>query len=413
MYKNETLDAHFWGRDSRMKSRIAHSAVPTFKYKVTRYLLEKEVVMNWSTLNKCILMLFLGSLMHVIWAIWKSVVLLTPELWRWVNLALLKQQLVINLFGLFVFIGMIGICHYFRKQDWTRRYMPYIAVATFVVSLCRDGYLVGVLSPATMVTYISLLTVGLVLFERRIVYSALIPATLYLVSCGYLSFFGQLTYAPLFLLTDFPYKNGFWVLSMLFFIVPILLTCLVLFEILLSQWRYREALIAHLSQVDPLTNTFNRRSINQCLEQLNHKQAPSYAVILVDLDHFKQINDEHGHHKGDEALVQVCHVLAGHIREQDVLGRFGGEEFILVLKQATAHQAKQVAERCRQAITQIELYDEHNQPIHFTASFGIALSHHNTPYEKLLSQADQALYQAKAYGRNQVVLYQPLEPAAS
>nr|WP_306670184.1 MULTISPECIES: GGDEF domain-containing protein [unclassified Acinetobacter] len=250
-----------------------------------------------------------------------------------------------------------------------------------------------------MVTYVSLLTVGLVLFERRIVYSALIPATLYLVSCGYLSFFGQLTYAPLFLLTDFPYKNGFWVLSMLFFIVPILL----------SQWRYREALIAHLSQVDPLTNTFNRRSINQCLEQLNRKQASSYAVILVDLDHFKQINDEHGHHKGDEALVQVCHVLAGHIREQDVLGRFGGEEFILVLKQATAHQAKQVAERCRQAITQIELYDEHNQPIHFTASFGIALSHHNTPYEKLLSQADQA----KAYGRNQVVLYQPLEPAAS
>src|SRR5690554_3041841 len=106
-----------------MKSRIAHSAVPTFKYKVTRYLLEKEVVMNWSTLNKCILMLFLGSLIHVIWAIWKSVVLLTPELWRWVNLALLKQQLVINLFGLFVFISMIGICHYFRKQDWTRRYM--------------------------------------------------------------------------------------------------------------------------------------------------------------------------------------------------------------------------------------------------------------------------------------------------
>ncbi|MGX9609212.1 hypothetical protein [Acinetobacter sp. T63] len=188
-----------------MKSRIAHSAVPTFKYKVTRYLLEKEVVMNWSTLNKCILMLFLGSLMHVIWAIWKSVVLLTPELWRWVNLALLKQQLVINLFGLFVFIGMIGICHYFRKQDWTRRYMPYIAVATFVVSLCRDGYLVGVLSPATMVTYISLPTVGLVLFERRIVYSALIPATLYLVSCGYLSFFSQLTYAPLLLLTDFPF----------------------------------------------------------------------------------------------------------------------------------------------------------------------------------------------------------------
>ena len=136
-------------------------------------------------------------------------------------------------------------------------------------------------------------------------------------------------------------------------------------------------------------------------------------MLLVDLDHFKQINDEYGHHKGDEALVQVCHVLAGHIREQDVLGRFGGEEFILVLKQANVHQATQVAERCRQAITQIALYDEHSQPIHFTASFGIALSQNNIPYEKLLSQADQALYQAKAYGRNQVVLFQPLEPVAS
>ena len=112
---------------------------------------------------------------------------------------------------------------------------------------------------------------------------------------------------------------------------PILITCLILFEILLSQWRHRERLIQHLSQIDPLTNTFNRRRISQSLEYF-HQQDPHnpYAVVLLDLDHFKNINDQFGHHTGDTVLIAVSQKLGLHLRESDVVGRFGGEEFILI-----------------------------------------------------------------------------------
>ena len=122
----------------------------------------------------------------------------------------------------------------------------------------------------TMIAYICLLTVGLVLFKRKIIYIMLIPATSFLVFSGYLSFIDVMPYSPLFTINGKLFYNGFWLFSMLYFIAPILVTCLILFEILLSQWRHRERLIQHLSQTDPLTNALNRRSINQSLDELHH-----------------------------------------------------------------------------------------------------------------------------------------------
>lgn len=389
-----------------MKPIFSPKHIISFKEKIAKYLLEDGGVMNWSVLNKCILMLILGSSVHMIWIIWKVLVLLSPEVWPWVNLPLLKLQLKMNILMLTIFIGLIYTCSIWRKKAWVKQYLPYISVGTLVISLCRDGYVVGVLSPATMITYMCLLTVGLVLFKRKIVYCALIPATLFLLVCGYLSLQGQISYGPLFHLDTLPYQNMFWVLSMMYFIVPILITCLILFEILLSQWRHREKLIQHLSQVDPLTNALNRRSINYVLEKLERKPSTSYALVLIDLDHFKRINDQYGHDKGDETLIQVSQVLSQIIRDSDVVGRFGGEEFILILNHSSLEQAQIIAERCRHAIQQLHLCSDSGQIIPVTASFGIALSSHSLNSQQLLSQADKALYAAKASGRNQVKCYQ-------
>jgi len=389
-----------------MKQTFSPNLSSSFKEKIAKYLIEDEVVMNWSVLNKCILMLILGSLVHVIWIIWKVFVLLSPHVWHWVNLPLLKLQLGLNILTLVVFIGLIYPCSVWRKKPAVQQWLPYVCVAIFVISLCRDGYIVGVLSPATMISYISLVTVGLVLFKRKIVYYALLPATLYLITCGYLSLQGHIPYAPIFYLNSLPYQNMFWVLTMMYFIAPILITCLILFEILLSQWRHREKLIQHLSQIDPLTNALNRRSISDCLEKLERKPTISYALVLIDLDHFKQINDQYGHDKGDETLIKVSEVLSQIIRDSDVVGRFGGEEFILILNQSSLEQAKIIAERCRQAIQQLNLISDLGESIRVTASFGIALSNTQLRPQQLLSQADKALYEAKACGRNQVKCYQ-------
>ena len=378
------------------------------------FLVKKSAIMNWSTLNKCILMLVLGSLIHISWIIWKVYILLNPEVWIWVDMHLIYTQIVMNCISLSLFILMIYICHRWAKKAYIQRYLPYFAVGVLVVSLCRDGYLVGVFSPATMISYVCLVTVGLVLFNRVIVYAAMIPATLFLFAAGILGFFNHIPYGPLFYFHGMtPYENGFWILSMLFFISPMMLTCLVLFEILLSQWRYREQLIRRLSQLDPLTNLFNRRSINRYLHQFDLNQDKSYAIILIDLDHFKSINDRFGHHKGDEALVLVAKSLALHVRESDVVGRFGGEEFILLLKNTEQAQAVNIAERCLKSIEKIELYTDQQQAIAMTASFGIAISDPSIRPQQLLTNADQALYAAKAAGRNCIRCYADVNLSAS
>lgn len=388
-----------------MKKNLPPNPLTLLKAKIAKYLLEDEVIMNWSILNKCILILILGSLVHIIWIIWKSFILLSPNLWNFVHLPLLKLQLKLDILFYCLLILMLFPCAYWHKKRWAQQWLPYLSIGILVLSLCRNGSMIGVLSPATMVSYVSLVTVGLVLFNRKIVYYTLVPVTLFLILSNYLSLQGQINYAPLFNLSTSPYQNKFWVSSMLYFIAPILIICLILFEILLSQWRHREQLIQHLSQIDPLTNTLNRRSIKACLEKLEHKPTKSYALVLIDLDHFKQINDQYGHNKGDETLIQVSEALSQIIRDNDVVGRFGGEEFILILHQSSLAQAENIAERCRQAIQALHLLSNVGDIIKVTASFGVAFSSTETNPQKLLSQADKALYEAKACGRNQVKCY--------
>ena len=367
--------------------------------------------MNWDTLKKCILILVLGCCVNLIWLVWETYVLLNSEYWHVVNVQLLRHKLVINSIFFITLLGLIYPCYALQKQAWVQRFLPYIAIGILIISLCYNGYMIGVFSPVTMVVYICLIAVGLVLFERKIVYAMLIPATGFLTLSGCLSFIDVIPYAPIFQIDGQLFLNGFWLLSMLYFVIPILITCLILFEILLSQWRHRERLIQHLSQIDPLTNTFNRRRISQSLEYL-HQQDPHnpYAVVLLDLDHFKNINDQFGHHMGDNVLIAVSQELNDQIQKHDLVGRFGEEEFILILKHASLSKAHQISERCRSAIEALVISNDEGQSIHVTASFGIAQSHHGLRPQQVLSQADKALYAAKASGRNQIKCYLEINP---
>ncbi|WP_147509846.1 GGDEF domain-containing protein, partial [Acinetobacter baumannii] len=110
-----------------------------------------------------------------------------------------------------------------------------------------------------------------------------------------------------------------WLGSMLFFIMPILVACFILFEILLTQWRQRETYIQRLSQIDPLTNVLNRRSLNTHLEAL-HEQQFDYAVILRDIDHLKEIHEIYGHHQGDQVLIEMALCLSETVRRDDMIG---------------------------------------------------------------------------------------------
>ena len=367
---------------------------------------QNQLLRNWTLLNKTMLILSLSIFINLFMLAWDLFVLYHPQFYPWVNLAVIHTHLSLGMIFMSVFIGLLLLCHFCSQQRWVEKFMPMLSVQLFTLVLLIHGYFVGSFSPATMVGYVGWAGVGLILFDRKIIYCALAPATIVLLLLNYLSTFAGLPYAPLFNMEPMnqTVMHPFWVMSMFFFLVPLMLVCLFLFEILLSQWRIREATIATLSRIDPLTNVMNRRSIANQLEQLHQQRKALYSVVLLDLDHFKHINDNYGHDMGDQVLIQVAECLAQHVREQDMIGRFGGEEFILLLPNTTTEQAQHVAERCRIALTELNFVYE-QQPFSISANFGISSSQNASEPQQIIRQADQALYAVKTAGRNQVQIY--------
>lgn len=162
-----------------------------------------------------------------------------------------------------------------------------------------------------------------------------------------------------------------------------------------------------LLRVDALTGLYNRKHMMEILDfQLErfHRNLTPFSIIMADLDHFKQINDNYGHQIGDMVLTRTGSIFREVLRAVDTAGRYGGEEFIIILDEAGEQEAVQTAKRLRKAIEDSEIFIEGTM-IKFTTSMGIAtISNSKETEESLISRADKALYQAKASGRNRVCL---------
>jgi diguanylate cyclase (GGDEF)-like protein len=124
---------------------------------------------------------------------------------------------------------------------------------------------------------------------------------------------------------------------------------------------------------------------------------------MLDLDHFKQVNDNYGHAAGDSVLVQVSNLIQEQLRATDIVGRWGGEEFMVVLVGSDIHESNVVIERVLDAISKTQMTHDH-LIIHVKASAGIAQRKENEPFDELIRRADQGLYYAKDTGRNRVIL---------
>lgn len=155
------------------------------------------------------------------------------------------------------------------------------------------------------------------------------------------------------------------------------------------------------SRTDPLTGLLNRRGLQQALDALQVQGIP-FAILALDIDRFKSINDNHGHDVGDTAIVHIADQMRRYSRDSDILCRAGGEEFLLLLPGISAESARQAGERLRQRIA-----DHPFEPVGIiTVSLGVAhFPSFHTDAEQALRLADKALYMAKEQGRNRVVVY--------
>lgn len=168
----------------------------------------------------------------------------------------------------------------------------------------------------------------------------------------------------------------------------------------------KNKLLEQLSTTDPLTGLRNRRYLTEVLS-VEFLRAKRYrmplSVVMADIDHFKAVNDRHGHAAGDAVLEAVGGILRRRLRGSDHGGRYGGEEFLMVLANSEAEGAATFAERLRQEVEATELGGESGSAISVTLSLGIATLSpaHQTPGD-LVSDADEAMYRAKQAGRNRI-----------
>jgi len=191
----------------------------------------------------------------------------------------------------------------------------------------------------------------------------------------------------------------------------IIIMVILFFVLILFYFIYRQILngkaLNKIANTDSLTELANRRytfiyAEERLLQAIKNKQ--KFSVIVFDVDHFKRVNDNFGHGGGDIALKELTSTANKYVRNHDILGRIGGEEFLLVLPDASATQAYEIAERIRQAIEENIMHIAGNT-LQITASFGIAeLTEQRNSVSQLFNSADAALYQAKNQGRNQVII---------
>lgn len=176
--------------------------------------------------------------------------------------------------------------------------------------------------------------------------------------------------------------------------------------------RYKAAL--NQAFKDPLTGAGNRIALNDNLEremELSRRHDNQLSLLMLDLDHFKTINDQFGHLTGDEVLKSVVIKIKDCIRQTDMCFRYGGEEFVVMLNSAHIADARLIAERIRMAVADL-IFKTDKGPLQVTLSTGLALLENGDSAKDLLQHADEALYQAKNTGRNKVCVKEAIKENA-
>ncbi len=318
------------------------------------------------------------------------------------------QLSIITLMGLF---GVIGISPYAVYRLLEGNYLVGIADSVIVLSTVfavfyawRTGdtlkpgtYLAVIFSIGATLIAINLGINGLFWLYPLILFNFFMTApgkALINVSCIVAALIGYARFNP-----GAVFESDYQMVS---FLVTSLMACVLTF-IFAYRTRSQNDQLQQLAIQDPLTGARNRRAMNEELRiasALQRRHGNGYGVLVMDLDHFKQINDNHGHQAGDQVLIQFVELIKSSSRKEDRLFRFGGEEFLLLLPN-TDQAGLQAAAEHLQVQVNAELRGP-GGPV--TMSVGGALLRRDEHWEAMLQRADECLYQAKSSGRNCIII---------
>ena len=292
-----------------------------------------------------------------------------------------------------------------ESRTYVRAFLYFFSLPFILI-----GQLIGYFHPMLGITLLGAGLTGSILFGlNRIIGPFLVAVglTLLLITAN---IYGLLEHAPL--LTEYPISkhhiSGAWALIILIISLPFAIGAFVITQLLLLRWHEREEGMRQLSLTDELTTLPNRRAVLKQgeyeIKRARRKQAP-FTLAILDIDHFKKVNDTWGHEAGDKVLAELSRILADTLRGADMIGRFGGEEFVILLPDTPTGLAVSALERFRQMIEAHTFTLNHSTHIQITVSFGVCLVEHvkeSTNLIDILRLADKALYRAKTNGRNRV-----------
>jgi diguanylate cyclase (GGDEF)-like protein len=308
-----------------------------------------------------------------------------------------------------VWLAVAAIAVAIRRRTRRSAALEHFTVQLIAVSLSVASWTMGLVTTPFALALLGALIVGLLLFRRRTVLLGALTSAVLLVGASMGTLLGRVRYAPLY--RDIPIQDGhiatWWHVEMLLVVVITIALVIGIFLYVLARLRDREANLEKLSKLDPLTGALNRREFVATFERelaRSNRYGQPLSVVIVDIDHFKSINDRHGHLAGDAVLTAASAMLQQELRTEDSLARYGGEEFVVLLPSTEGDGARAVAERCRTRLASTPIIAD-GASVSLTASFGVASRAAGDPAraETLLRVADDALYRAKKGGRNRVV----------
>lgn len=366
--------------------------------------------LDWSPVDKSLLALMLVFPLYVSYEAWALFVLGHDDLRVFVNVDYLLGQQPVFIGLIVATLALMALGWSLRGSARANRYFPFVATMYYSLSMCYYGFMVGSMSLVAGLVMAGAPLVGFILFERHVIYISFAMAVLAIVCFSNAAVSGLLPYGPGFreAMPSVGAAGRFWLYCMYFFALPLLISIVLVGDFAMTRWRRREMEVRQLSLTDALTGVSNRRSITAILEQevaRCRRGGAALSVVMVDLDHFKQINDRHGHLTGDRVLAQAARALSETLRATDAVGRWGGEEFMLVLTATSAEGAWTMAERCRQRIEALTIRAASGAELKVTGSFGLFCNERDPGLDadSLVRLADDALYKAKALGRNRVI----------
>ena len=369
--------------------------------------LRLAAALEWSAVDKSLILIALLIPLYFQYILWSLYVLNRADRDKLIHVDVVQKFMIVEAWLILVGIGIALIGLMLRRRWPNLQFFQYVALQFYALSLVLMSYSIGTLSFCSGVVLLGGPIFGFILHDRLPVWMAFISALTAIVALSYASAFGYLPYAPVRMASTDPVSELFWMNSTLFFAAPFLIFLTLMADQMLAWWRVREARIHQLSRTDALTSLHNRRNILDLLDQeitrVQRKPAP-LSVVILDLDHFKKVNDTWGHPMGDRVLQIAARVLRESVREGDHVGRYGGEEFMLILPGTRLTDAMIVLERCRLQLVAADVVTDSQDRLQITASFGLVCQDKAQllASQQLIQHADEALYAAKANGRNRI-----------